>query len=86
MARTDERQQRIFELLKELKGEKTLTDLFCDELKYDYCKTPLSRRNWRESTAQKLAEDPVLLATAGNSEDFHIIYTRLDSDILPRGY
>src|SRR2546425_5021652 len=59
-----------------------LRQLFCSELSYDYANKTLSRTKWRESTAQLLAEDPLLFATGGENADVPVIYSRLRSDRL----
>jgi hypothetical protein len=43
----------------------------------------LSRRGWTDAVAGGLADDPLLLASG--AYDFHVIYSRLDSDRLLMG-
>jgi type I restriction-modification system DNA methylase subunit len=59
-----------------------LKQLFWSELNYERTNQPLSRRGWPEKTNATLFEDPLLLATGGNDDGFHIIYLRLASDEL----
>lgn len=91
MSKTESRrdvQETVRGLLKELDGEHRLKEL-CRELNYDHRNTQLSSRRWRNSTAQKLVEnqhvdEPVLLASGGAHDDFHIIYTRLRTHDLSK--
>ncbi|MBN1224785.1 MAG: Eco57I restriction-modification methylase domain-containing protein [Candidatus Aminicenantes bacterium] len=62
-----------------------LKELFWRELNYDRANTPLSRRGWKETPTEALAEDPLLLATGGNDNAFHVIYCKLAYDELLRG-
>ena len=80
-----ERQQTVLELLKNLRGLEPLKELFWSELNYDRVNEPLSRRTWTDTAAQALAEDPVLFAGGGSSNDFHVIYARLASNQLLLG-
>jgi hypothetical protein len=72
-------QQTIQDILTNLKGLSSLKELLA-ELNYDRANVPLSTRNWSETATEKLADHPLLLATAG--KDFHIIYCRLNSNQL----
>ncbi|AFZ42368.1 hypothetical protein PCC7418_0125 [Halothece sp. PCC 7418] len=72
-------QQTIQDILANLKGLSSLKELLA-ELNYDRANVPLSTRHWSETATEKLADHPLLLATAG--EDFHIIYCRLNSNQL----
>src|SRR5882724_10333191 len=81
-----ERQQNVLDLLKELRGLETLKQLFWSELNYQRVNQPLSRRGWTESASEALADDPVLFASGGDDEAFHVIYCRLTSDALSRGF
>ena len=51
-------------------------------MNYERANRPLSRRGWLDKTAAALLEDPLLFATGGNDESFHVIYLRLASDQL----
>src|SRR5207237_752636 len=81
-----ERQQNVLDLLKELRGIEPLKQLFWWELSYQRVNQPLSRRGWTESASKALADDPVLFAGGGEDNDFHVIYGRLASDALSRGF
>jgi len=80
-----ERQQSVLTLLKDLRGLDPLKELFWSELNYERVNEPLSRRTWTDTAAQALAEDPVLFAGGGSSNDFHVIYARLASNQLLLG-
>lgn len=92
MSRTEDRekvQDRVFDLLKGLRGEHQLKEL-CRELNYQHSNTPLSSRRWRSAPKrlvdEKRLETPVLLGSAGKGDDFHIIYTRLRTADLRLGH
>jgi hypothetical protein len=78
-----ERQQSVFDLLHQLNGTEPLKKLFWSELNYERVNTQLSRRGWTEAVSGGLADDPLLLASGAN--DFHVIYSRLNSDKLLMG-
>ena len=78
--RQQEFQQSILDILSSLQGLNPLKELFWSELNYDRENQPLSRRGWSDPVSQLLAEDPLLLASAGS--EFHIIYGRLQSERL----
>jgi len=80
-----ERQQAVLDLLKGLRGIEPLKELFWSELNYQRVNEPLSRRGWTDSAAHALADDPVLFASGGENNDFHVIYGRLASDRLMLG-
>ena len=75
-------QANILNLLQNFHGIEPLRELFWTELNYDRQNDGLSRRDWTETAKNALAEDPVLFATGGAADAFHIIYTRLNSDRL----
>src|ERR1035441_6774505 len=81
-----ERQQGVLDLLKGLRGIEPLKQLFWSELNYQRVNQPLSRRGWTESASAALADDPVLFAGGGEDNAFHVIYCRLASNALPRGF
>src|SRR5947208_3633058 len=81
-----ERQQNVLDLLKELRGIEPLKQLFWSELSYQRVNQPLSRRGWSEPARKVLADDPVLFAGGGEDNAFHVMYCRLASDALPRGF
>jgi hypothetical protein len=77
-----ERQQTVLELLRNLHGLDPLKELFWSELNYERVNQPLSRREWSDTAAKALAEDPVLFAGGAANNEFHIIYARLASNQL----
>ena len=81
-----ERQQNVLDLLKGLRGIEPLKRLFWSELNYQRINQPLSRRGWTESASKTLTDDPVLFAGGGEDNAFHVIYCRLASDALSRGF
>jgi hypothetical protein len=81
-----ERQQGVLDLLKGLRGIEPLKQLFWSELNYQRVNQPLSRRGWTESASAALADDPVLFAGGGEDNAFHVIYCRLASNALARGF
>jgi adenine-specific DNA-methyltransferase len=76
----------VLDLLKGLRGIEPLKELFWSELNYQRVNEPLSRRGWTETASKALAEDPFLFAGGGEDNDFHVIYGRLASDDLSRGF
>lgn len=53
-------------------------------MNYERVNRTLSRRRWTARVKNELAEDPLVLASSGNDNAFHIIYARLKSDCLTR--
>src|SRR5579863_4454696 len=77
--------REVFRLLEDLRGQHSLEPvkkLFWTELNYDHAHQTLSRRDWPEKVANVLSEDPLLFATAGDGDNFHVIYARLAGDKL----
>ncbi len=70
--------QDILTLLQDFKGIESLKELFWQELNYNRDNTPIP--NLPEGFASLVAEDPISIATAGNNNDFHVIYTRLNTE------
>jgi hypothetical protein len=70
----------IYEILNNFMGVEPLKELFWTELNYDRVNESLSRRGWPKTATEVLAEDPVLFASGGQGDEFHIIYSRLSSD------
>lgn len=81
-----ERQQTILDILQNLDGLDGLKRLFWQELNYERQNKPLSPRQWPESARQALAEDPILFASGGEDGAFHVVYCRLSSPDLSRGF
>ena len=71
-------------LLQDFHGVEPLKRLFWSELSYERVDEPLSRRDWGGEAYEALAEDPVLLAAAGEDEGFEVIYCRLAGKLLIR--
>jgi len=72
--------QGLLEDLSQQHSLGPLKELFRTELNYDWQDTMLSRRQWPDSAARALAENPRLLATGGDG--FPIIYARLATERL----
>ncbi|TAF05625.1 MAG: class I SAM-dependent DNA methyltransferase [Nostocales cyanobacterium] len=70
--------------LENLRNIDTLKKLFWSQLNYERVNQTLSSRQLNETVINELAEEPLLLASAGNNNDFHIIYSRLKSENLSR--
>lgn len=75
-------QENILNILKNLRGLEPLKELFWTELNYDRQNNGIPRGDWTDTAKNALAEDPLLFATGGPEEDFHVIYARLNSDRL----
>jgi type I restriction-modification system DNA methylase subunit len=78
-------QQSVLDILENLNGLDPLKELFWNELNYERVNEPISRRDWIETAAKSLADDPVVFAGGGESNDFKIIVARLDSDRVQLG-
>jgi len=77
--------EKIYNTLRNLKGLEPLKQLFWTELNYDRLNEPISRSGWTETQSGALAEDPVLFASAGQDEEFKVLYLRLNSEKLLLG-
>ena len=75
-----DRQAAVLDILSNLKGFDPLKELFWNELNYERINEPISRRDWSETAAKSLADDPLVFAGGGESSDFKIVVARLDSD------
>ena len=75
-------QQRILDILQDFRDIESLRQLFCTELNYTYQNDPIDRGDWNQRDISNTADDPLLFATGGENSDFHLIYTRLDSERL----
>ena len=82
MSQDLDHQAKIHNILQNLRGIEPLRELFWTELNYDRQNDGLSRRNWTDTARNALADDPVLFATGGTDDAFHVIYARLNSDRL----
>ncbi|NLB60239.1 MAG: hypothetical protein GX806_04100, partial [Lentisphaerae bacterium] len=83
---TTERQEAVLHILQNLRDLATLKKLFWEELNYDRANRTLSTRQWPESARQPLAETPILFASGGEDNAFHVVYCQLESDLLLRGH
>ena len=75
-------QAKILNILQNLHGIEPLRELFWTELNYDRQNDGIPRGDWTDTAKNALAEDPVLFATGGTDDDFHVIYARLNADRL----
>jgi len=79
-----ERKQTVLKLLEQMRGEDALKELFWTELNYERENSPLGTRGWPDSARGALADDPILLASGGRDNAFHVISCRLASAGLQR--
>ncbi|MBI4632427.1 MAG: Eco57I restriction-modification methylase domain-containing protein [Deltaproteobacteria bacterium] len=79
-----ERQQSVLTILQSLRDLDGLKKLFWEELNYERENKPLSMRGWPDSARSALADDPVLFASGGDDQAFHVVYCRLASTGLQR--
>jgi hypothetical protein len=79
-----ERQQTVLNILQNLRDLGGLKKLFWEELNYERENQPLSMRGWPDSARNALADDPVLFASGGEDQAFHVVYCRLASAGLQR--
>ena len=77
-----ERQERLQKILQGFEGERSLKELFWQELEYDRVGRAIALRSPSKEVDEALAESPVLLAEAGDAGGFQVIYIRLDSEDL----
>jgi hypothetical protein len=75
-------EESVKKSLLNLNREKSLKDLFWSQLNYNRVNQELSLRNWSDRLASELAENPLVLASGGNNNDFRVIYSRFKSDRL----
>lgn len=80
-----ERQQTVLNILQNLRDLGGLKRLFWEELNYERENEPLSTRGWPDSARKALADDPILFASGGQDQAFHVLYIRLASENIPRG-
>ena len=74
--------QQIQHILASLPENKVnaLKQLFWTELNYDRANTPLSTRNWSVEISEAVFAPPLLFASAGDSDGFHVIFKRAIGD------
>jgi type I restriction-modification system DNA methylase subunit len=80
----DQFREAVLNLLKKLPSRKmdALKQLFWTELNYEQINQELPTREWPESLQNIPANLPLLFATAGEGNGFHIIYCQLKKDNL----
>ena len=79
-----ELQESILNSLQNLKSLDALKKLFWSQLNYERVNKELSRRKLTDVVANELTDDPLLLASGGANNAFHVIYARLSSEELSR--
>ncbi|MCC5623597.1 TaqI-like C-terminal specificity domain-containing protein [Nostoc sp. CHAB 5715] len=79
-----ELQESILNSLQNLKGLDALKKLFWSKLNYERVNKELSRRTLTDAVANELTDEPLLLASGGANNTFHVIYARLSSEDLSR--
>ena len=79
-----ERQQTVLNILRNLRDLVGLKRLFWEELNYERENKPLSMRGWPDSARKALVDDPILFASGGEDNAFHVVYCRLASASLQR--
>jgi hypothetical protein len=79
-----ERQQTVLNILQSLRDLGGLKKLFWEELNYERENKPLNVRGWPDSARKGLIDDPILFASGGEENAFHVVYCRLASDSLQR--
>jgi len=80
-----ERQATVLNILRDMRSLDGLKRLFWEELNYERENKPLSPRQWPDNARQALTEDPILFASGGEGNAFHVVYCRLSSADLKRG-
>ena len=75
-------QANILNILQDFNGLDPLRELFWTELNYDRRNDGIPRGDWTDTAKNALAEDPILFATGGIDDAFHVIYARLNADRL----
>jgi type I restriction-modification system DNA methylase subunit len=79
-----ELQQSILNSLQNLKSLDVLKRLFWRQLNYERVNQELSHRKLTDAVAYEVKGSPLLLASGGANNAFHVIYTRLKSEELSR--
>jgi hypothetical protein len=78
MPHDSDHQTDILNIVENFRGLEPLRKLFWAELNYDRENLPLPYQDENND----LADNPILFATGGSDDVFHVIYTRLNSDRL----
>ncbi|MEI2577492.1 Eco57I restriction-modification methylase domain-containing protein [Scytonema sp. PRP1] len=79
-----ELQQSILNSLQNLKSLDVLKRLFWSQLNYERVNQELSHRKLTDAVAYEVKGSPLLLASGGANNAFHVIYTCLKSEELSR--
>jgi type I restriction-modification system DNA methylase subunit len=77
-----ELQSQVLNVLENFSGVGPMKKLFWTLLNYDQVNKPTSRRGWPDAASSVLQEDPLVLASGGEKNDFHVVYSRLAKDRL----
>jgi hypothetical protein len=85
MARDSALPQTVLETLQGFTGPEPMKRLFWSTLNYNRINDELPMTGWGSAAADPLHEPPLLLAGAGEGDEFRVIYTRLKSDKLLLG-
>jgi hypothetical protein len=85
MARDTALPQTVLETLQGFTGPEPMKRLFWSTLNYNRINDELPMTGWGSAAADPLHEPPLLLAGAGEGDEFRVIYTRLKSDKLLLG-
>src|SRR3972149_4851770 len=79
-----ERQQTVLNILRNLRDLGGLKKLFGKNQNPKRKNKPLSMRGWPDSARKALVDDPILFASGGEENAFHVVYCRLASESLQR--
>ena len=72
----------ILQQFEQEPGLEQLKTLFWKELNYNRINEPLTTREWTKKTKELIVTDPILFATGGINDGFHIIYCHLKASKL----
>lgn len=75
----------VLDILQNLRDLDGLKKLFWGQLNFERENKPLSMRGWPDGVKKALADDPILFASGGEDNAFHVVYCRLNTPTLPRG-
>ena len=70
----EKKQREVLAILQNLRDMDGLKRLFWQALNCERQNKPLSMRSWPESIKTLFADDPVLFASGGEDNAFHVIY------------
>ena len=80
----EKKQREVLAILQNLRDMDGLKRLFWQALNCERQNKPLSMRSWPESIKTLFADDPVLFASGGEDNAFHVIYCRMATTSLLR--